>query len=32
MTLGPTSFEMTAKDYTPQRDIGVLFVKTYVSR
>jgi Domain of unknown function (DUF4424) len=27
--IGPTTFEMTAKDYTPRRDIDVLFVKTH---
>ena len=30
--IGPTSFEMIAKDYTPRRDIDVLFAKTYVNR
>ena len=28
--IGPTTFEMIAKDYTPRRDIDVLFVKTYL--
>ena len=26
--IGPTTFEMTAKNYTPQRDIDVLFIET----
>jgi hypothetical protein len=26
--IGPTTFEMIAKDYTPRRDIDVLFIKT----
>jgi hypothetical protein len=30
--IGPTSFEMIAKDYTPQRDIDVLFIKIHLSR
>jgi hypothetical protein len=30
--IGPTTFEMTAKDYTPQRDIDVLFIKTNSNR
>jgi hypothetical protein len=30
--IGPTTFEMTAKDYTPRRDIDVLFVKAHVNR
>ena len=27
--IGPTTFEMTARDYTPRRDIDVLFIKTH---
>jgi hypothetical protein len=27
--IGPTTFEMTAKDYMPKRDIDVLFIKTH---
>jgi Domain of unknown function (DUF4424) len=30
--IGPTTFEMTAKDYTPKRDIDVLFIKTHLNR
>ena len=30
--IGPTSFEMIAKDYTPKRDIDVLFIKTHSNR
>ena len=30
--IGPTTFEMTAKDYTPKRDIDVLFIKTNSNR
>jgi hypothetical protein len=30
--IGPTTFEMIAKDYTPKRDIDVLFIKTHASR
>jgi Domain of unknown function (DUF4424) len=30
--IGPTTFEMTAKDYTPRRDIDVLFIKSQLSR
>jgi hypothetical protein len=30
--IGPTTFEMTAKDYTPRRDIDLLFVKTHSNR
>src|ERR1700733_8741287 len=30
--IGPTTFEMTAKDYTPRRDIDILFVKTHSNR
>ena len=30
--IGPTTFEMTAKDYTPRHDIDVLFVKTHSNR
>jgi Domain of unknown function (DUF4424) len=26
--IGPTTFELTAKDYTPKRDIDVLFIQT----
>ena len=26
--IGPTTFEMSARDYTPRRDIDILFVKT----
>jgi hypothetical protein len=29
---GPTTFEMTAKDYMPRRDIDVLFIKTHLNR
>ena len=25
---GPTTFEMVVKDYVPQRDIDILFLKT----
>jgi hypothetical protein len=27
--IGPTTFEMVTKDYTPKRDIDVLFIKTH---
>jgi Domain of unknown function (DUF4424) len=30
--IGPTTFEMIAKDYTPKRDIDVLFIKTHSYR
>jgi hypothetical protein len=30
--IGPTTFEMIAKDYTPKRDIDVLFIKTHSDR
>ncbi len=30
--IGPTTFEMIAKDYTPRRDIDVLFIKTHSNR
>jgi hypothetical protein len=30
--IGPTTFEMIAKDYTPKRDIDVLFIKTHANR
>jgi Domain of unknown function (DUF4424) len=30
--IGPTTFEMVAKDYTPKRDIDVLFIKTHSNR
>ncbi len=30
--IGPTTFEMIAKDYTPKRDIDVLFIKTNSNR
>jgi hypothetical protein len=30
--IGPTTFEMIAKDYTPRRDIDVLFIKTHLNR
>jgi hypothetical protein len=30
--IGPTTFEMTAKDYTPRRDIDVLFIRTHSNR
>jgi hypothetical protein len=30
--IGPTTFEMIAKDYLPKRDIDVLFVKTYANQ
>ena len=30
--IGPTTFEMIAKDYTPKRDIDVLFIKTHSNR
>jgi hypothetical protein len=30
--IGPTTFEMTAKDYMPRRDIDVLFIKTHLNR
>jgi hypothetical protein len=30
--IGPTTFEMIAKDYTPRRDIDVLFIKTRSNR
>jgi hypothetical protein len=29
--IGPTTFEMTAKDYTPRRDINVLFIKSHLN-
>jgi hypothetical protein len=30
--IGPTTFEMIAKEYTPKRDIDVLFIKTHSNR
>jgi hypothetical protein len=30
--IGPTTFEMIVKDYTPKRDIDVLFIKTHSNR
>ena len=27
--IGPTTFEMTAKNYTPRRDIDLLFIETH---
>jgi Domain of unknown function (DUF4424) len=30
--IGPTTFEMNAKDYAPKRDIDVLFIKTRSNR
>jgi Domain of unknown function (DUF4424) len=30
--IGPTTFEMIAKDYMPRRDIDVLFIKTHSNR
>jgi hypothetical protein len=27
--IGPTTFEMTAKNYRPRRDIDLLFIETY---
>ncbi|MGC2788269.1 MAG: DUF4424 domain-containing protein [Roseiarcus sp.] len=30
--IAPTTFEMTAKDYTPRRDIDVLFIKSNLNR
>lgn len=30
--IGPTTFEMTAKDYTPRGDIDVLFIEPHLNR
>jgi hypothetical protein len=30
--IGPTTFEMTARDYTPRRDIDVLLIRTHLNR
>jgi hypothetical protein len=30
--IGPTTFEMIAKDYTPRRDIELLFIRTHLNR
>jgi Domain of unknown function (DUF4424) len=30
--IGPTTFDMIAKDYTPRRDIDVLFIKSHLNR
>jgi hypothetical protein len=29
--IGPTTFEMTAKNYAPRRDIDVLFIKSHLN-
>jgi hypothetical protein len=30
--IGPTTFEMIASDYTPRRDIELLFIRTHLNR
>jgi Domain of unknown function (DUF4424) len=30
--IGPTTFEMIAKDYTSRRDIDVLFIRAQLNR